>query len=197
MAIKDRDGSQGMVEPTRREAKIGEAAADRSLTIARAIVEGELDTAEVAAFRRLSKSELDIIWAKVEGMYQRGRMTDSKIAAIAGVSVKTVQRAKQNPDFGDALAIVVERELRGNIDLYVSALNYIALTEKRFGAIKFGLEAAGFHKPTSRLESVNVNIEMDASGKMPTQIRLELVQRWHELGWTIEDFVNAWKQAGF
>jgi hypothetical protein len=188
----------GMIEPTRREVAIGDAAADHSMEISRAIVDGELETEEVAILRELSKNDLLVLWAKIRGISERGKMTDAKIAAIAGVSVKTVQRAKQKKVFHEALSIAVRNELSGNIDLYIKALNHLALTEYRFNAIKLALETIGFHKPTSRVESVNVNIDASSdTGKLPIEIRIDLVKRWHELGWTIEDFVDAWKSAGF
>ena len=103
---------------------------------------------------------------------------------------------KRNPVFQEALSLACTASIRGDMELGVRALKD-RVKEGNMPAIRMYLELGNIYQQVSRVESVNVNIELDASGKMPTQIRLELVERWHELGWTIEDFVAAWKQAGF
>ncbi len=175
-----------------------EVDADTSVSIAKSMLDGEMEQPLLACLRMLTESELACLWAKLEAIdsVNAVAMTDVAIAERAGVDYKTLWSAKRNPVFQEALSLACTASIRGDMELGVRALKG-RVKEGNMPAIRMYLELGNIYQQVSRVESVNVNIELDASGKMPTQIRLELVERWHELGWTIEDFVTAWKQAGF
>lgn len=127
-------------------------------------------------------------------------LTETELAKRAGVSRQHLWELRKKPEFQEALREAVRDELAGKVD-YAAKKLLQKVDEGNVKCLLTLLELTGLYAPVQRVHSMNVNVNADKTtgklpadtGKMPADIRHELVQRWHELGWTPDDFMSAWQ----
>ena len=100
-----------------------------------------------------------ILWVMVENMASENIRTDSALADDIGVSRNTIRRARHNPTFQKALAVIVRENIRGLHDKLVGGIMQHGV--KDWNAYKFLLQYDGSYVQKS--QNLNVNASFDTS----------------------------------
>lgn len=123
-----------------------------------------------------------IIWCLVENMTLENPRSETEIADDLGIARSTIMRARKNPRFQQAMAVIIRDSLRGLHDKIVGRI--IKAGEKDWQADKFLLQYDGSFIPKSQSLNINANMSANTSqSKSFSALWDDMLIRAGELGW--------------
>jgi hypothetical protein len=126
-----------------------------------------------------------ILWVLVNEMGSEEQRTETQIADDMGISRSTIRRARRNPAFQNALAIIARDSLRGIHDKIIGRI--VKAGEKDWTAGKFLLQYDGSYVP--KTQNMNLNANISPNTRRPSSLAETIdgvLIRLGELGWTRE-----------
>ena len=129
-----------------------------------------------------------ILWVMVENMASEIIRTDSALAVDIGVSRNTIRRARRNPTFQKALAVIVRENIRGLHDKLVGGIMQHGV--KDWNAYKFLLQYDGSYVQKSQSMNINANITPDTPAGTPQGAIDASCMKFIAIGYDLERYVD-------
>ena len=146
----------------------------------------------VPLVKQLKPHECRVLWELLNSMLKELPISQTSISRRCGVDQKYIRALRYRPRFGKALSAFVFRLLRGHVDRIVGHL-FRQSAEGKTMATRYLLEMTGIYNPVTQTMSVNVG--KDLRGLPADEVRSEIVREWKRVGWTKEQFDEAWDEA--
>ena len=142
-----------------------------------------------AVIASLTTVRRQILAALVENMGSEDKRTECQIADDLGINRRTIQRARGNPQFQQALAVIVRDNLRGLHDKIVGGI--FDHGEKDWNAYKFLLQYDGSYVQSQRNLNVNATVGANQGAPGSPQAAIQAtIERFMSVGYDKQSFLD-------